>query len=153
MATKKRKPKERPILGWSEWVSLPGLGINGILAKVDTGARTSALHAFRVDTFVENGIKKISFDIHPIFHKPDIISCVCVLHDIRLVTDSGGHVEQRYVIKTPIKLGDYVWPIEITLTNRDNMSFRMLLGRTALARHFYVDPGKKNQLTDDFNEE
>lgn len=150
---KKNTKQKRPILGWSEWIGLPELGIDKILAKVDTGARTSALHAFRVEPFTEKGIKKVSFDIHPVFHSPEIISCICVLHDVRMVTDSGGHREQRYVIKTPFKVNNKIWPIEITLTNRDTMSFRMLLGRTALARRFYVDPSKKNILTEDLFEE
>lgn len=137
------RKKKLPKVGWYEWITLSDLGLPPILAKVDTGAKTSALHAFRIDLFEENGIKKISFGIHPYKHSNEAITCEAELHDYRSVTDSGGHTEERYVIRTPITLGDQTWPIEITLTNRDNMSFRMLLGRSALRHRFLVNPAKK----------
>lgn len=132
-------------IGWREWVSLPELGIRRIKAKIDTGARTSALHAFSVEILEETIEKKsVCFMIRPYsrhaFQKT--IRCITELVDIREVTDSGGHAEQRCVIKTPIVIGKYRWPIEITLTNRDTMRFKMLLGRTALGQHFIVDPSR-----------
>jgi hypothetical protein len=129
------------ILGWREWAAFPQLNIPRIKAKIDTGARTSALHAFQVDTFQENGKTKVRFTIHPRQKSiKKVISCVTDLIDIRWVTDSGGHREQRCVIQTDIILGNKCWPIEVTLTSREDMRFRLLLGRTALRNHYYVDP-------------
>ena len=120
-------------LGWREWLSLPELKIDRIKAKIDTGARTSVIHAFFVEPFVENNLKMVRFGIHPLQKRSDIeIICDCPVKDYRQVSDSGGHREMRYVIETPVRLGGRIWPIEMTLTNRDSMKFRMLLGRTAL---------------------
>lgn len=135
--------RKYPVIGWREWVSLPDLGISRIKAKIDTGARTSALHAFSLKPFVEDGQQKILFDIHPMQHNTDkVISCVSNVVDKRLVTDSGGHSEERYVIQTPITIAGQTWSIEITLTERENMLFRMLLGRSALRKHFIVNPAR-----------
>lgn len=129
------------IVGWREWVGLPDLGIKRIKAKVDTGARTSALHAFDLRIFTEKGVKMVWFAIHPIQKKTDIVTeCTAEILDQRWVSDSGGHREKRYVILSTLLLGDRQWPIEMTLTNRDNMKFRMLLGRTAMENRIIVDP-------------
>jgi hypothetical protein len=120
-------------IGWREWCSLPELLIPSIKAKIDTGARTSALHAFFVEPYEEGGRQMVRFGVHPLQKQNDIeIICSCPVKDFREVSDSGGHREMRYVIETPVKLGQWVWPIEMTLTNRDSMKFRMLLGRTAM---------------------
>lgn len=137
------KVKERIHLGWREWVSLPGLGIEQIKAKVDTGARTSALHAFSHQTFHDRGVLMVRFRIHPRQRRTDIVKeCVAEVIERRMVSDSGGHREKRLVIATPLQLGERRWNIEMTLTNRDNMQFRMLLGRTAIKGHYVVDPGR-----------
>lgn len=128
------------ILGWREWVSLPELGLSHIKAKVDTGARTSALHAFSLSTFQENGVLMVRFLIHPLQKRNDIQQeCVAEVIDQRLVSDSGGHKEERLIIRTPVRLGHDEWPIEISLTKRDNMRFRMLLGRTAVRGRYLVN--------------
>lgn len=138
-----KKIKTYPIIGWREWVALPELGLNRIKAKIDTGARTSALHAFSLNPFIENGNDRICFDIHPAQHDTDtVITCVADIVDKRLVTDSGGHQEERFVILTPLTIAGQSWPIEITLTERENMLFRMLLGRNALRKHFVINPAR-----------
>ena len=130
-------------LGWREWVSLPELGIDAIKAKVDTGARTSALHAFQVDTFDKDGEDWVRFSIHPLQYDSDVVvTCEARLLDQRQVRDSGGHAETRYVIRSTILIGEQPVEAEITLTDRETMKFRMLLGRTALKPGYTVDPGR-----------
>ncbi|MBL7002717.1 MAG: ATP-dependent zinc protease [Gammaproteobacteria bacterium] len=130
------------VIGWREWVSLPDLGLNKIKAKIDTGARTSALHAFDVYIDDTSGEKLVRFKIHPKQHDLNIvIECVSPLIDEREVRDSGGHTETRYVIETQIAIGSLIHTAEVTLTNRDTMGFRMLIGRTAMKDRYLVDPG------------
>lgn len=141
-AVKKKRKKLRRI-GWREWVSLPELGIDNIKVKIDTGARTSALHAFSLEPFMEDGKEKIRFAIHPVQNNvTEVVTCVADVIDKRFITDSGGHREERYVISTTIVLAGRSWPIEITLTERDTMLFRMLLGRSAIRRRYIVNPGR-----------
>lgn len=140
-------------LGWREWVGLPDLGIRQIKAKVDTGARTSALHAFEVRAYSDGGRERVEFLMHPIQKNTDlVVTCIADVLDKRVVTDSGGHKEERFVISTTLSIGAHTWPIEVTLTSRDDMLFRMLLGRTAMKGRAQVNParsylvGKKKRM-------
>lgn len=135
------------IIGWREWVGLPELGVTGIKAKLDTGARTSSIHAFNVTQFDKPTGMWVSFVIHPVQgRKLPEIACSLPVLGRRVVTSSNGARETRYVVKTSLGLGGMSWPIELTLTNRDEMGFRMLIGREAMRRRVLVDPGKSYQL-------
>ena len=141
--TLKDNPPEKKfeIIGWREWLTLPAINLQMIKAKVDTGARTCTLHAFELEEIIVEGVKKIRFCVHPKQHNDQlVVSCISDISDKRVVTDSGGHREERYVIVQPIRLGNTFHKVEITLTNRDSMRFRMLLGRNFLRRGFCVNP-------------
>lgn len=129
------------IIGKEEWLSLPDLGLPAVKARIDSGARTSALHAFNIKLFTSRGEKWVRFDIHPIQKNEKInIHCRAKLIEHREVKSSSGHTESRPVIETTLKLGEHDWPIQITLTNRDSMGYRMLLGREAMEGRMIVDP-------------
>ncbi len=137
------KTKSLDTIGWREWVSLPSLGIPSIKAKIDTGARTSSLHAFSLQPYKEGDKDKIKFDIHPIQRDTSqVVTCFADIVDKRWVTDSGGRSEERYVIETPVIIGGKTWNIEITLAERDGMLFRMLLGRRAIRKQFLINPAR-----------
>jgi hypothetical protein len=128
-------------LGWREWVALPDLGLPALKAKVDTGAKTSALHAYYTERYQLDGVDMVKFLIHPIQLNYDFhVECHTPIIDYREVTDSGGHREMRYVIESNIVIGRQQWSIEMTLTNRDTMRFRMLIGRSAMKNRAVVDP-------------
>jgi hypothetical protein len=128
-------------LGWREWVELPELAIGPIKAKVDTGARTSALHTVNLDVFDRDGSTWVSFAFE---HEDGSVGTVneAPVLEFRDVTNSGGQSESRPVIQTPIKLGAVYKLVELTLTQRDNMAYRMLLGRTTLSSDFVVAPSE-----------
>jgi hypothetical protein len=135
---------ERPLIGWCEWVQFPQLGLPAVKAKIDTGARTSALHASTIDPFRRKGQLWVRFTIQPLpFAKSLVLECEAPVVDRRLVKDSGGKSEKRYVIETLVVVGGTPRRIEVTLTNRDNMVFRMLLGRQAINKfHYHVAPSQ-----------
>lgn len=140
---KKGQHPDLLVVGWREWVALPDLGIPAIKAKLDTGARTSSLHTFSLETYRDRGALMVRFGIHPlqknrrleIFHTAEVV-------DRRRVSDSGGHHEMRYVIGTTLAIAGRQWFIEVNLANRDTMLFRFLLGRTAMHRVLAVNPAR-----------
>ncbi len=130
-----------PMVGWREWAALPGLGVPAIKVKIDTGARTSALHAVDIERSTIKGKDMVSFNVLPLQRSNSVaVRAQAPLIDIRAVSDSGGHTENRYVISSRITLGSMDHEIDITLTQRSSMLFRMLVGRTALAGSVIVDP-------------
>ncbi len=141
-ARKKKSKKMRPMIGWREWADLPDFEVERVNAKIDTGAKSSAIHAFRIREVVLDGVDHVEFYLHPVQRrkKPEVL-CRAPVVDRRVIRSSNGQEEERYVIETQLRLGERVWKIELTLTNRDAMGFRLLLGRDALKRKFYIDPG------------
>lgn len=138
-----RKTSEPAVIGWREWVALPQLVIPRIKVKVDTGARSSALHAFDIHRFERDGKTWVSFKVHPFQRNwSRTVSAEAEVVEYRKIRSSGGHVTLRPVILTPVKFMDEIWPIELTLVSRDAMGFRMLLGREAVRGKFLVDAGK-----------
>lgn len=130
-------------LGWEEWLSLPDLGLPAVRAKVDTGARTSALHAFAIEPFGSTKKPMVRFAIHPNPGDPHLeMICSAPMKDRREVTSSNGETELRFVIETTLTMGGRSWPIEVTLTDRGSMAYRMLLGRTALDDDMIVSPSQ-----------
>ncbi len=128
-------------LGWREWVSLPELGITALKCKVDTGARSSALHAFSVAEFDKEGQRWVRFGMHPYQrNEEEVVWCEAPVTDVREVTDSGGHTTERYFITTDIVIGEDRFPVSLSLTSRDTMLFRMLLGREAMKGRYLVNP-------------
>jgi hypothetical protein len=139
---KKMKRKELKIIGWREQVSLPDLGIKKIKAKVDSGARTSSLHAFDVEIYKRGKNEYVKFSVHPEQKSSkNEKQCKSKILEFRKVKSSNGHTELRPVILTTVSLMDEEWEVEMTLTNRDEMGFRMLLGRESIRKKFLIDTG------------
>lgn len=135
---------EKLIVGSREYCSLPDLGIDLIKAKIDSGAKTTALHADNLEVFQKNGENWVRFSIQPFKINDKIIhQCEALLVDNRIIKSSNGSKENRYVIKTTLILSNHKWEIEVTLTNRDFMGFRMLLGREAMAGRVLIDCEKR----------
>lgn len=147
MKVRRTPPPERRILGWREWVALPDLGVRDIKAKLDTGARTSSLHAFHLERYAHQGVAMVRFEVHPVQRsRTASVAVEAEVVDERMVRSSDGREETRPVIVTTLEMGGQTWPIELTLTRRDAMGFRMLLGRQALRRRAVVDPGRSYAL-------
>ncbi|WP_314428242.1 ATP-dependent zinc protease [uncultured Microbacterium sp.] len=131
------------LIGWREWVSLPDLGVDWIKAKIDTGARTSSLHAFDIHEFERDGASWVRFQVKPWQDsQEDAVIVESPVHDRRDVRSSSGHAQRRYVVELLIRLYDREVLAEVTLSNRDEMGFRMLIGREALRQGYVVDPAR-----------
>lgn len=144
-------PSPLPVIGWREWLEIPALGIAHIKAKVDTGARTSSLHTYRLDLYDgEGGKRRVHFHVHPFPGHDDTVECDFPVASCRMVRNSGGQEEERPFIHVPIAAGPHVWEIEMSLTNRESMKFHMLLGRSAVAGRFQIDPGQSYLLAPRF---
>lgn len=142
-ARRAKKRPEKQVIGWREWLAIPELQVTKIKAKVDTGARSSSLHAFDMQSFTRDGDDWIRFSIHPLQDDSKLTHRVeAPMIDRRKVRPSTGEAKIRPVIEARVALGDCVWPIEITLVRRDMMGFRMLLGRQALRGRYVVDAGR-----------
>jgi hypothetical protein len=132
-----------PIIGWREWIELPDLNIRRIKAKIDTGARSSAIHVFDLEEFVKDKSAWIRFKLHPRQRKVvPVHSCEAKILDYREIRSSSGITTRRPVIETTLKILGLNLNIELSLANRDQMGFRMLLGRQAFRQYFLVDPSK-----------
>jgi len=128
------------VVGWREWVGLPGIGVSWMKAKIDTGARTSSLHAFALEEFERDGRAWVRFEVHPWQRSADdAVEVAAPVHDRRHVRSSSGHSEERVVVRLDLRLLDRVVPAEVTLTRRDEMGFRMLVGREVLRQGYVVD--------------
>ncbi|WP_202526168.1 RimK/LysX family protein [Sneathiella litorea] len=138
-----KSPKEKVVVGWREWVTFPGLLEEPVKAKIDSGARTSAIHAVDIQTFTERGAPHVSFILYPLQRRlKPAIKCVAEICDEREITSSTGHRHARYVIEVEARLGNVTWPIELTLADRAPMGFRLLLGRQALKGGFLINPNR-----------
>tara|TARA_R110000744_G_scaffold249693_1_gene365949 strand:+ start:331 stop:777 length:447 start_codon:yes stop_codon:yes gene_type:complete len=135
--------KGKTIIGRLESIGLPELAIDDLQVRVDTGAKTSSLHVDNIIKVIKSGKPYVTFDIHPDAYNVDkIVKCSAKISDIRNIKSSNGTAEQRYVIETLVVLGTETWSIEITLTDRSDMSYLMLFGREAIGDRFLVDPSK-----------
>jgi hypothetical protein len=135
--------KTIPVIGWREWIRLPDLGISSIKAKIDTGARSSSLHAVEVETFHRDGRTFVRFQVHPLQRtSSQTIEAEAEVLEFRRIRSSSGHATMRPVIVTTLEVLGRSWPIEVTLADRADMGFRMLLGREAVRSRLLVDPGR-----------
>ncbi len=140
--------KIKKIIGWKEWFGLECLNLPAIKGKIDTGAKTSSLHAFNIENFYIEDVEYVRFEIHPLQKNKKLVRpCVARVVDRRMVSDSGGKKEKRFVIKSDLSVGERKIRIEITLANRDSMAFKMLLGREAIKQlNMLVDISKSFAL-------
>ncbi len=140
---KKRSTRPRPTIGWREWVQLEEIAVPWVKCKVDTGARSSCLHAFNTKIFEQADGKWIRFSVHPLQRdRKTTNECLAKIVEFRKIRSSNGQVELRPVIETQIRLMDQVWTTELTLSNRDQMGFRMLLGRESVKGRFLIDTAR-----------
>lgn len=145
-------------IGWKEWFGLDCLSLPAIKGKIDTGAKTSSLHAFNIENFYIENVEYVKFDIHPLQKNKQLVrTCVARVIDRRMVSDSGGKKEKRFVIKSDLRIGDKKIRVELTLANRDSMAFRMLLGREAIkqakmlvdtSKSFLLGKSKRKEILD-----
>lgn len=143
MTTNEKVQPLKPIIGWREWVALPELGIAAVKPKIDTGARSSSLHAVRIEEFRRGDTLWVRFQVHPIQRSSQItVEAEAEVLEYRTVTSSSGQGTLRPVILTDVEVLGHRWPIELTLADRDSMGFRMLLGREAIRGRFFVDAGR-----------
>ena len=139
---REHRPKSL-VIGWREWLALPDLSIRRVKAKIDTGARSSSLHAFDIRPFTRDGKDMVSFRVHPLQRNSRrTVACEAEILEYRQVKSSTGHAQRRPVIVTTVRALGVSWPIELTLANRDEMGFRMLLGREAVRGRFLIDAGQ-----------
>ena len=136
--------KSQTMIGWEEWCAFPALGLPAIRAKVDTGAKTSCIHAYDIKPFTKDGGRYVRFKIHPLQRNKKLVRiCEAPISDFRNVTSSNGERDKRYVIKTPLVIGTKTIEAEVTLASRHSMTFRMLLGRDAIRKaKMVVNPAK-----------
>jgi hypothetical protein len=139
----RRGSDSRPMIGWREWVSLPHLGVAWIKAKVDTGARSSSIHAVDLELDTSGGVEIVRFRIFPNQRNElDSIVCEAPVKEFREIRSSNGLLSRRPVILTTLSMNGQAFPVELTLADRSHMGFRMLLGREAFRRRFCIDPGR-----------
>jgi hypothetical protein len=150
---RKAKVRSRTIAGWREYVALPALGIGPLIAKLDTGARSAALHAANINIYQKDGHHRIKFDVPVDSSGKHVKTCDLVLSDQRRVKNTGGRSELRQVVETELKLGDKVWQAQITLTDRTDMGVPMLLGRRTIKGRFLVHPGRSFVLSKEARDE
>ncbi|QDT08076.1 ATP-dependent zinc protease [Stieleria marina] len=135
--------RSMPIMGWREWISLPDLGVPRLKAKIDTGARSSSLHAFEIETFTRDDEVFVRFQVHPVQRNDEkTIACEAKVHDVRHIRSSSGQAQERFVILANVRWKNEVWPVELTLADRSEMGFRMLVGREAVRGRVLINPGK-----------
>ena len=140
---------DKLIVGSEEWCAFPSIGIPAVKARVDSGAKTSALHAFNINSFKRDNRTWVSFEVHPLQqNRKTTVRCEAPVIDRRTIKSSSGNTEKRYVISVPMRLSDHSWEVELTLTNRDSMGYRMLLGREAMKDRLLVDPSGSFNLGD-----
>jgi hypothetical protein len=141
-----RAPRQKSptsVVGWREWIALPDLGVAGINAKIDTGAKSSSLHACNIESFDRGGKPRVRFEVHPLQRTTEqTVKAEAAVIEFRHIRSSSGHQSLRPVIRTRIELGGRCWTAELTLASRDQMGYRMLLGREALRHRFVVDVGQ-----------